>query len=249
MPYESPHNIYDKGYFQGDNSKYGYTNYVEEEAISNENFKNIIQNISEKFKSGKILDVGCASGGFLSQFDEKWEKFGTDVSEYICTFAKEKKDCNIKVGDFLSVDLPQGYFDVITLLDSLDHMHNPRLALEKARFLLKKNGILIITCADSGSLFARLMGRKWYIYIPPVHLFFFSAKDLKQLLESTGFKIYKKVYPGKFVNIGLCLFRLTYILPGRFTKSLFQRLKDTKLSKLKIRINFRDIMHVYAYKK
>jgi 2-polyprenyl-3-methyl-5-hydroxy-6-metoxy-1,4-benzoquinol methylase len=67
----------------------------------------------ESFKpGGKILDIGCGIGHFLSQFpEENWDRYGVDVSELAIKAARSR---GIKVNDFdKAYDYPPAYFDVI----------------------------------------------------------------------------------------------------------------------------------------
>ena len=32
-------------------------------------------------KGGNVLDIGCGTGHFLMQFNEKWKKYGIEVSD------------------------------------------------------------------------------------------------------------------------------------------------------------------------
>ena len=43
---------------------------------------NEIINFLKKQKPGKILDIGCGHGWLLSTLNNKWKKFGLDVSKF-----------------------------------------------------------------------------------------------------------------------------------------------------------------------
>ena len=73
----------------------------------------------EKLKpSGRILDIGCGLGQFLSEFPpEKWDRYGTDVSELAIEAARSR---GITVNEFAKAyDYPDGYFDIIVFRGSL----------------------------------------------------------------------------------------------------------------------------------
>ncbi len=242
-------NIYTEKYFTGDLSRFGYIDYLEEEEYNRINQDKIIKNIEKYVSGGKILDVGCASGGFLKLFSKNWDKYGNDVSSFICKHAKELQDCKIIEGEFNNLSFPDESFDVISFLDSLDHMKNPIASLEKAFQLLKKGGLIVITCGDADSIFAKIMDKRWYLYIPPTHLFFFSRNILDRMLNNLGFEILKVEYSGKWVFLKLCLFRLSYIFPGVFFKYIYSLFRDNVLGNFKLYYNFKDVMTVYARKK
>lgn len=240
--------IYSESYFTGEVSRFGYTDYVSEAEYGKKNFAKIANNIKRYYQNGKILDVGCASGVLLSLFGNEWQKVGVDVSSYICDYAKEIEGCRVLQGDFASLDFGSESFDVVTFLDTLDHTVNPIANLKKAVGILKKNGLCVVTCGDTDSLFAKFMGKNWYIYIPPTHLFFFSRKVLEKIMNSLGLRIAKIEYAGKWVFLKCCFFRLSYIFPWRPLRRLTLVLMNSFFGKLGIYFNFKDVMTIYAKK-
>ncbi len=242
-------NIYTEEYFTGDISRLGYTNYVEEQKCNRINFQRTIANIERYAKGGKILDVGCASGEFLKLLDDSWDKYGVDISDYICRYAIESYGFNVIKGELIHFPCDKESFTVVTFLDALDHMRDPIKNLRAACELLKKGGLMVITCGDTESLFARIMGKRWYAYIPPTHLFFFSRSVLSKILTDMGLRIVKIGYPGKWVFLKLCFFRLSYIFPNIFFKYAYRLFKNNALGKLRLYYNFRDVMTVYAKKE
>ncbi len=242
--------IYSDKYFMGDISRFGYIDYFEEEGYNKLNFKKIITNLEKYVNGGKILDVGCASGSFLSLLGKDWDKHGLDISYYISKYARESHDFKILTGELINLPYAENSFDVVTFLDVLDHMRSPLENLRAASRLLKKGGLLTITCGDTDAFFAKLMGKRWYLYIPPTHLFFFSKNTLIRILNDMGFRIIKIEYSGKWVFLKLCFFRLSYIFPGTFFKSIYSFLKNRNiLMKFRLYYNFKDVMTVYAKKE
>lgn len=242
-------NIYSENYFKGGLDVFGYVDYFEEEENNKVNFKKIISNLAKYSQGGKILDIGCASGCFLSLLNKNWERYGIDISAYISKHASKHANLKIFSGELMDYPCEENFFNAITFLDTLDHTNNPVMNLSIAYRLLKKDGLLIITCGDAESFFAKVMGKRWYLYIPPTHLFFFSRTILIRILKSIGFKIIKVEYSGKWVFLKLCFFRLSYIFPSFFSKIIYSFLKEhSLLGKLRLYYNFKDVMTVYAKK-
>jgi 2-polyprenyl-3-methyl-5-hydroxy-6-metoxy-1,4-benzoquinol methylase len=135
-------------------------------------------------RGGKILDVGCSTGGFLHQLTERfpgaYDATGTDVSGPALDYAASK-GLKVLAGDFLRVDLSD--LDAITFWAVLEHLENPRAFLEKAARLLKPNGLCFVLVPNFGSLAVRLLGSR-YRYVYPQHLNYFSRRTLAHLVES-----------------------------------------------------------------
>ena len=169
-----------------------------------------------RFKDrGKLLDVGCGQGWFLQKMQNLgWEVRGIDLSARACELTSEKigKE-NVFKGDLFSVNLPQGYFDVITLWHVIEHSRDPVHALKRTRTLLKEDGILFICCPNFGSWLRIIFRDKWFQLSAPHHLTHFTADTLKLALKFSGFKVkhQKKHFIDPITNMGslkLSLLRL-----------------------------------------
>ena len=107
-----------------------------------ESYNNEHHYIQKLISSGKILDVGCGLGDFLSVFsDEKWDKYGVDISNLAI---KKSREMGIKVNDYQQAyDYNNEYFDVIVFRGSLQLLTNPFTVLETCTKLLKSGGYMI----------------------------------------------------------------------------------------------------------
>lgn len=148
-----------------------------------------------------FLDVGCSFGGLLKVAEENgFSPYGVEVSEYSGSYAsnrfgKEK----IFIGSIEDIFLPQNFFSVITMIEVIEHILNPKIAIEKLYNSLKEGGILLIQTANMAGLQAKIFGKNYHYYLPG-HLSYFNHKNLKKLLKDIGFK-WVKVYGG--VEFGL----------------------------------------------
>ncbi len=162
--------------------------YEQEREGRGQNFLRILKFIERLRPSkGWLLDVGCATGIFLELArDRGWEVKGVEPSSWAVSVARSKK-LDVVQGDFEQVELTSS-FDVITMIDLIEHVANPLALVEKARKVLKPGGLLVIVTPDIDSFAARVMGRWWW-HLRPAHLCFFSRRSLTYLAGRTGFKI------------------------------------------------------------
>ena len=146
---------------------------------------------TKKKKKGSYLDVGCATGHFVQVFKDKgWDATGIDVSEYSTRFAREERGLNVLTGDVAKANLPKNHYDLITLLNVVEHLPNPREVLKELGRVLKKNGVLVITTPNAGSAVAKIRKDKWWGYDDEGHIHFFSLRTLDQLLDELGMEIF-----------------------------------------------------------
>lgn len=86
-------------------------------------------------------------------------------------------------------------FDVILMLNLIEHVSNPRAVLEKARSLLAANGRLFLKTPNFDALDARLFRRhSWAGYHCPRHFVLFTKKSLCKLCDECGLQVQRFSY-------------------------------------------------------
>jgi 2-polyprenyl-3-methyl-5-hydroxy-6-metoxy-1,4-benzoquinol methylase len=142
-------------------------------------------------KSGRLLDLGCATGNFLEMMRDHpgWEVYGVEPNATASDYARNQLGLNVKTGFLEQVDHPDNYFDVITLWNVLEHLADPLSALKRIYELLKPDGILIFNTPNLDSLDAHLFGPYWIGFELPRHFCVFSSHSIIDILEKSGFKI------------------------------------------------------------
>ncbi|MEO5804540.1 MAG: class I SAM-dependent methyltransferase [Verrucomicrobiota bacterium] len=137
-------------------------------------------------KSGNVLDVGCSTGAFHFQlqnrFPENYNVLGTDVSQPALSYAKSR-GVKIVNESFLDSDFGEKRFDAITFWAVMEHLINPKEFLEKAAALLKSGGNCFILVPNMKSLAVRILESK-YRYILPEHVNYFTPGTLRELSQT-----------------------------------------------------------------
>ena len=134
--------------------------------------------------------------------------------------------------------------------DVLEHVTDPEADIRIIARLLRPGGVIAINTPDSGSLYARVMGKEWHLLVPPEHLHLFSERSITALLRRSGFSVEKVSKIGKS-------FTLEYVAQTAATwrkSDLLQRLamflkRHPIIGRLSIPINLRDNMFIIARKK
>jgi len=131
--------------------------------------------------TGKCLDIGCGQGILLDRLRAQgWETFGVDVSPQACDVARHKGH-HIHCGEVGDLIYPDESFELVTLVDSIEHVRDPLATLLAARRLLTKSGQIIIATPNVESWLARLF-RRWYWQLDsPRHLYLFGPHALSLL--------------------------------------------------------------------
>jgi SAM-dependent methyltransferase len=137
----------------------------------------------------KLLDVGTGFGYLLDVAAKTgFDCWGVDISRVAAETAQEKFPGKIACGDLMSANYPSGFFDVISMVDVLEHITEPHKLIVEAKRILKSGGFLFIISPNSSSITRLLAGRNWFQY-KYEHILFFNRKSLKLLLEKHGFEL------------------------------------------------------------
>ena len=143
-------------------------------------------------RMGKLLDVGCGMGIMLNRFRELgWDTYGVDVSTYATEYARNQLGLKVFTGTVDELDLPEGYFDLVTVVLAIEHIPNPRGTFETLHRLIKPGAVIIVTTHDINGLWPRIVKHRWRHLNIPEHLYFFSKQTLKGMLEAAGFSPFR----------------------------------------------------------
>lgn len=137
---------------------------------------------------GKVLDVGCGDGGFLSLAAARgWTGTGVDYEERMVALARARGlDAHARdYASFLSGRVP-GEFDAATLFDVLEHVPEPRALLGPVKRVLKGGGLLAVTLPNGAR--PTPFGREAFDY-PPHHFTRWTPAALRAFLEREGFEV------------------------------------------------------------
>ena len=138
-------------------------------------------------KDAEILDIGCGDGSFLRKAKNNFTGTGIEISDYLASLAKKDSDLTIFSGDFIDTDFKGKKFKGITLISLLEHLDDPRQAMQKCFDLLDKNGVLLLKTVNYGCLNRWVIGKEWTGFRPPDHLVYFTPTNLICMLKKIGF--------------------------------------------------------------
>jgi 2-polyprenyl-3-methyl-5-hydroxy-6-metoxy-1,4-benzoquinol methylase len=155
------------------------------------NFNNKLDQIEKRIeRKGNILDVGCSFGFFLDAARHRgWRVAGIEISEHAAKYAAERLKLVVLNKPIIEADFEQGSFDVITMWAVIEHLPNPKEILQHLSKLLKDDGMLVVHTGNVDSYRARIEGRRWRQWIPPVHLLYFSPQVMRTLFKQCDLQL------------------------------------------------------------
>jgi 2-polyprenyl-3-methyl-5-hydroxy-6-metoxy-1,4-benzoquinol methylase len=198
----------------------GYAEAVDETYVSQAEgrlhaFRRIARQISraKRPEGGRLLDVGAAAGFFLVAAREQgWKVEGIELSSWLSDWAKQHFDLTIHTSPLAAGQFPPRHFDVVTMFDVLEHVDDPKATVRVVRDVLEDDGLFVLSYPDWGSIFARLLKRRWW-FLLSVHLFYFTRTTIRRLLEQNGFEVIsmQRLYPS--LQLGYLIQRLEVYSP------------------------------------
>jgi len=247
-PPSSTEGIYTEDYFFGGNAHGGYVDYDREKEVMRGTLQRYLEVIEAYVPPGRFLDVGAATGYFLGLARERgWTVSGVEMSAAAAHHGTQK-GISMHVGTLETSPFGAGSFDAISMIDVLEHTSDPHSLLKKAHEVLRSGGILLINTPDAGSLFARLMGKRWHLICPPEHLVYFNRKNLAHLLCLEGYEVLSVGSIGKRFTLQYIMNTAARWLSSSILRSLARRIEKTRIGACAIPLNLGDNMLLVAKK-
>jgi 2-polyprenyl-3-methyl-5-hydroxy-6-metoxy-1,4-benzoquinol methylase len=160
-----------------------------EEDFQAQDFGTLLDEVQRHRPAGRLLDIGCSIGRLLDLARRRgYDVLGLELGERAAQHAREHYGLPILQRTLNETGLDADSFDVVTLMEVLEHLPQPREMLREVHRILKPGGALLIGVPNVWSLGvivlhgqARTFNRN--------HLIFFSEQTLGRLLREEGFQI------------------------------------------------------------
>lgn len=182
--------------------------------IAPEHFVKAILELVENRRYGKYLDIGCNDGRItweISTRAEVSETWGIDIAEKALEIAKERgiKPVYFDLNEKKKLPFPENHFDIITCLETIEHVLFPDYLIKEIYRVLKPSGYVIISTPRLDSLYVIsllilgfqpgiLSTSEEYAYgafpkerkfRPSGHIHLFTKKAMEEMLKKNSLKI------------------------------------------------------------
>jgi SAM-dependent methyltransferase len=161
-------------------------------------FRDVKRHLQKYRPSGTLLDVGTWCGTLLESLRDTYTVVGCELDEKAAAHGRTM-GLDIRSGFFQSLlyDRP---FDIITMIDVLEHMQNPRGIIEQVFQMLGPGGLFYIKSPNGAaqvrkenvlsSLKIATAGASFGF----IHINHFSRRALVLALEAAGFEVLETGY-------------------------------------------------------
>jgi len=139
----------------------------------------------------KVLDVGCGAGNMFHHLSRYGSVQGIEIDPRPVAMAR-RRGYSVEQGDASrGVAYPEASFDVVTVLDVIEHIGDDRAVLCEAARLLKPAGHLVVTVPAFMALWSHNDDIN-------AHRRRYTAAELRLKLRQAGFSILRLTYNNFF---------------------------------------------------
>jgi SAM-dependent methyltransferase len=199
--------VYDQAYYEGRGPD-PYVNYEAEHRDYRKTDRMIefddLWRVASGFVTGSIpegtvdwLDFGCGAGGLLRYLTDKgsinsggrsWtiRAAGHDVGTYADKL-RASDGLRILSLEELAAE-PSGSFDVISMIEVVEHLEFPDPVFALAARLLKPGGLLLLTTGNVSGPVPRMKGLGYGYILPEVHVGYFTPRALRTVYGRQGLR-------------------------------------------------------------
>ena len=148
--------------------------------------------VQRRLPPGRVLEIGCAHGGFLHFLSlAGFQVLGLELSPWVANFANVTFGVPVDVGRVEEQSYPLGSFDLIVLMDVVEHLPDPLGTLAHCFTLLRQDGLVAIQTPNypAGQSLDALRERNdpfLKMLLPEEHLNLFSRPALESLFRKLG---------------------------------------------------------------
>lgn len=197
-----------------------------------------------------VLDAGCGEGGFLKKLQEDTYGVGLDIERKNIKEANKRKRLKNRffvIGDLRCLPFKMETFNFIFCRDVLEHVKSGERAINEMAFVLKKNGVILISTTNflnpalfldtliphkvSAKIIKKLGGLEYYERT----FRFFPWKIIKKLRQNElnvkivmfGYPLIGKPWIYHLYNVKLPIMYYFWIVLDKFTNfGLFRKFKE-----------------------
>lgn len=204
--------------------------------------RRLLDIVAHHVPRGRLVDIGAGTGMLVQAASEMgYEAEGVEPSRWM---SQRARDLGLKVytGAYPHEAIRRG-FDVVTLIDVIEHVEHPVDLLRHVASELAEDGVGLVVTPDLRSVAARLMGPRWW-HFRVAHIGYFDRRTLLLALDRAGLVAVETGRPGWYFRADYLVARVNRYLPRVLRLPTMRFLRH-----LTVPLNLRDSLYVVFRKK
>ena len=139
----------------------------------------------------RILDYGCGAAPYLSHFRARGARVsGAELTPSVVQTCRAAGLDVALIERADRIPFPDGEFDIVYLMQVIEHIARPHEFLSEARRVLKPGGALYLAMPNARSIWRHVFGTNWVPgWFAPFHVFVYSLPAIRVLAAAHGFAV------------------------------------------------------------
>ncbi|MGB0680642.1 MAG: class I SAM-dependent methyltransferase, partial [Polyangiales bacterium] len=173
----------------------------------------LLQQLQRRYPAARsLLDIGAANGLLVGEAQALgFSAVGVEPSASLASQA-QAWGLQVHQGTLESAKLPPGQYDVVSLVDVIEHVKQPVGLLEQAAQRLAPGGVMMVVTPDIASLAAKLLRHRWW-HLRIAHVGYFSPSTMEKAASRAGLVVEDRCQAQWIFPIGYLAQRLESYLP------------------------------------
>ena len=143
-------------------------------------------------RGAKVLDFGCGTGAILTELSKEYQAYGTDTSALAIEFCHQRGLANSFCCTLETFPHPEMKFDLVTMLDVIEHIDDDSATLRQALRFIRPGGHLLVTVPAYQFLWSNHDELNH-------HKRRYTRSGLKKVMEQNGFTVEMLSYYNTFM--------------------------------------------------
>jgi 2-polyprenyl-3-methyl-5-hydroxy-6-metoxy-1,4-benzoquinol methylase len=140
-------------------------------------------------RNNRIMDFGCGGGAFLERARHKgWEVYGIESTERHIERCRDRGIENVTDTPLTPGVYPEGFFDVVTSFEVLEHIGEPAPVVRSVHSILRRGGVFYCTTPNFNALLRLYAKADHDVIFYPGHLCYFTPATISRFLRDCGFE-------------------------------------------------------------
>lgn len=160
-----------------------------------------------------LLDVGAGAGYLVGEAQRQGlDAIGIEPSVSLASHARHESGARVLQGTLPHPALGRRSFDVVTLVDVIEHVSDPVELLHECAQRTAPGGVVLVVTPDVRSVAARLLGRQWW-HFRPAHVGYFCQETLTDAARRVGLEPQRWTRPRWYFPVSYLAERVAEYLP------------------------------------
>jgi 2-polyprenyl-3-methyl-5-hydroxy-6-metoxy-1,4-benzoquinol methylase len=144
----------------------------------------IVHSLTAISTQTRWLDYGCGNGGLVRHIRQVSPCFAVGYEEG--WIAERAARCGIPLVSAAEFDQLAGSFDIVSLIEVIEHIPDPVSCLRQASRLLRPGGLVYLTTGNARPYRQSLL--KWSYLAPEIHVSLFEPESLALAMQKAGLR-------------------------------------------------------------